>query len=50
MIEGMQRLKRLGCTRLFSTANEVPADALYRSVMTHMRVTDTWIRQSPISE
>jgi GNAT superfamily N-acetyltransferase len=50
MIEGMRRLKRLGCTRLFSTANEVPADALYRSVMTHRRVTDTWIRQSPISE
>ncbi len=45
MIEGMQRLQRLGCTRVFSTANEEPADALYRSVMTHMRVTDTWFKQ-----
>ena len=40
--EGMRRLKHLGCTRVFSTANEIPADALYRSVLTDMKVTDTW--------
>jgi len=45
MFEGMQRLKHLGCTRIFSTANEVPADELYRSVMTDMKVTDTWIKE-----
>ncbi|MDX9952934.1 MAG: hypothetical protein RBT75_02515 [Anaerolineae bacterium] len=33
-----------GCTRVFSTANENPADALYRSMMTAMKVTDTWIK------
>ncbi|MEZ4643580.1 MAG: GNAT family N-acetyltransferase [Chloroflexota bacterium] len=45
MYEGMRRLKQLGCTRVFSTANEMPADALYHSVMqTHM-VTDSWVKQ-----
>ncbi len=47
MLEGMRRLKHLGCTRLFSTANEEPADALYHSVMTHMKVTDTWAKVWP---
>lgn len=46
MCEGMRRLKHLGCTRVFSTANEEPADALYRSVMTDMKVTDTWVKES----
>lgn len=45
MLEGMQRLQKLGCTRVFSTANDYPADALYRSLMTDMKVTDTWIRE-----
>jgi len=44
ILEGMQRLKHLGCTRVFSTANDKPADALYRSVMTGMKVTDTWVK------
>jgi mycothiol synthase len=44
VIEGMRRLKQLGCTRVFSTANEEPADALYNSVMTDMKVTDTWVK------
>lgn len=44
MAEGMRRLSHLGCTRVFSTANEDPADALYRSMMTAMKVTDTWIK------
>ena len=43
LMEGMQRLKRLGCTRVFSTASEEPADALYASVMTDMKITDTWV-------
>jgi len=44
MFEGLRRLKHLGCTRVFSTANEDPADALYRSVMTDMKMTDTWVK------
>ena len=47
MLEGLRRLERLGCTRVFSTANEAPADALYRSVMTEMKVTDTWVLITP---
>lgn len=43
MFEGLRRLQILGCTRVFSTANEEPADALYRSVLTDMKVTDTWV-------
>ncbi|MFZ6029426.1 MAG: GNAT family N-acetyltransferase [Chloroflexota bacterium] len=45
MYEGMRRLQPLGCTRIFSTASEEPASALYRSVMTEMKVTDTWIKE-----
>lgn len=44
VLEGLRRLQHLGCTRVFSTANEAPADALYRSVLTDMKVTDTWIK------
>ena len=45
LLEGMRRLQHLGCKRVFSTANEEPADALYRSVMTDMKVTDTWVKE-----
>ncbi len=45
VIEGMRRLKHLGCTRIFSASNEEPADALYNSVMTDMKVTDTWVKE-----
>jgi len=45
VLEGMRRLNHLGCTRVFSTANEEPADALYRSVLKEMKVTDTWIKE-----
>lgn len=44
LIEGMQRLKQMGCTRVFSTAHEEPADALYGSVMDNMRITDSWLK------
>ena len=33
MTEGLRRLSVLGCTRVFSTAHEEPADALYRSML-----------------
>ena len=46
MLEGLRRLTRLGCTRVFSSATEPPADALYRSVMQTMKVTDTWVKVS----
>lgn len=45
LLEGMRRLRRLGCTRVFSTASEEPADALYRSVLQEMVVTDTWVKE-----
>jgi len=45
LLEGMRRLQHLGCTRVFSTASEEPADALYRAVMTDMKVTDTWLKE-----
>jgi len=44
MIEGMHRLKEMGCTRFFSTAHEEPADALYGSLMKEMKRTDTWVK------
>lgn len=44
MIEGMHRLKNLGCIRVFSSATEEPADRLYGSIMQNMKVTDTWVK------
>lgn len=44
LTEGFRRLQKMGCTRVFSTAHEEPADFLYRSVMQGMKVTDTWIK------
>jgi GNAT superfamily N-acetyltransferase len=44
MTEGLKRLQQLGCTRAFSTAHEEPADALYRSMLKEMKVTDTWLK------
>ncbi len=44
MTEGLRRLKEMGCTRVFSTAHEKPADFLYRSVLREMKVTDTWLK------
>lgn len=42
--EGLRRLKEIGCTLVFSTAHEEPADFLYHSVMREMKVTDTWLK------
>jgi RimJ/RimL family protein N-acetyltransferase len=44
MAEGMRRLQGLGCTRVFATAADPPADALYGSMMQAHIVTDTWCR------
>ncbi|MCA9936122.1 MAG: GNAT family N-acetyltransferase [Ardenticatenaceae bacterium] len=44
MTEGLRRLREMGCTRVFSTAYEEPADFLYRSVLREMKVTDTWLK------
>ncbi len=40
--EGMQRARHLGCTRIFATAYDPPANALYSSVMQTHRVAETW--------
>jgi len=42
--EGMRRLKNVGCIRVFSTAHDPAADALYRSVLKEMKVTETWVK------
>jgi len=42
--EGLRRLKKIGCTLVFSTAHEAPADFLYHSVMQEMKVTETWLK------
>jgi len=44
MLEGMRRLRALGCTRVFATAHDTPADALYGSVMQNHLVTETWLK------
>lgn len=43
--EGMRRLKHLGCTRVFATAYDPRADALYRSVMQTHQPAETWIKE-----
>ena len=43
-LQGMRRLNHLGCNRAVSTANEEPADVLYRSLLQEVKVTDTWIK------
>jgi GNAT superfamily N-acetyltransferase len=40
--EGMQRVRHLGCRRIFATAYDLPANALYSSVMQNHRVAETW--------
>lgn len=43
-IEGTRRLKHLGCTRVFSLANEEATNDLYRSVMPNCRIADHWVK------
>jgi GNAT superfamily N-acetyltransferase len=49
LLEGFQRLQRAGCTRVFATAYEPPADALYRSVMDRCDVWETWYKAAQIA-
>ena len=44
MFEGMRRLQKLGCLRALATAHDPPADALYRSVMQNMQMTESWCK------
>jgi mycothiol synthase len=45
LAEGMRRLHKLGCTRLFATAYDPPADALYRSMFQTRQIAETWSRE-----
>ena len=45
LCEAMRRLQRLGCTRLFAKATDLPADALYSSVMPEKILSETWIKE-----
>lgn len=47
MTEALKRLQLSGCTRVFSTAHEEPADALYRSMLKEMKLTETWLKVIP---
>lgn len=42
MTEGMRRLQKLGCTRLFANAYDPPADALYRSALGTPERSEIW--------
>jgi GNAT superfamily N-acetyltransferase len=42
--EGLRRLQRLGCTRVFAKAADAPADAFYGSVMGVGQISETWIK------
>lgn len=44
MTEGMRRLHRMGCTRLFANAYDPPADALYGSVLGTNEGSETWVK------
>ncbi|MEW5868538.1 MAG: GNAT family N-acetyltransferase [Chloroflexota bacterium] len=47
MTEGMRRLQKLGCTRIFANAYDPPANALYGSVMTTRQVSESWFKALP---
>jgi GNAT superfamily N-acetyltransferase len=44
LCEGMRRLERMGCTRLFAKATDPAADAMYGSVMNVREISETWIK------
>ncbi len=44
ILEGMKRLKKMGCTRVFATAYDPPAHALYGSVMDDNEISETWAK------
>ena len=44
LCEGMRRLQKMGCTRIFSKATDPAAEALYGSVMNVKYTSETWIK------
>jgi mycothiol synthase len=48
IFEGMRRLQRMGCTRVFAKATDAVADALYNSVMPVRLISETWIKDYTI--
>jgi mycothiol synthase len=44
MCEGLRRMQRLGCTRVFSKATDLAADALYDSILNEKYTSETWIK------
>jgi len=44
ILEGMRRSQSLGCTRVFATAHDAAAEALYGSVMQNYMVTESWVK------
>ncbi|MEE4195284.1 MAG: GNAT family N-acetyltransferase [Anaerolineae bacterium] len=48
--EGLRRAQNLGCTRVFATAYDPPANALYGSVMEKNMVAVTWMKQWKMKE
>lgn len=50
MLEGMRRLKKMGCRWVFVTAYDPPANGLYGSVMQTNQVTETWIKELAVEE
>jgi mycothiol synthase len=45
MFEGLRRLQRLGCIRVFANAHDAPADALYGSVLGTGEDSETWCKE-----
>lgn len=45
LLEGFTRLQKMGCTRVFATAYDPPADALYGSVMHSYVLAETWLKE-----
>jgi mycothiol synthase len=45
MWEGFRRLKTMGCSRVFATAYDPPAEALYSSMMHRYYVAETWVKE-----
>lgn len=43
--EGLRRLQKMGCARVFANALDPPADALYRSVLGTKDVSETWVKE-----
>jgi len=44
IFEGMRRLQRLGCTRVFAKADDEIADLFYSSTMAHRYISETWFK------